>query len=453
MTKKRAMTAMSLAAAIALTFTACGGDDKAEETTTTAAATETTAAATETTAAATETTAAGTETTAAAAPVAADPSLEPVVIGMHNLEGGAISLPQIRQGFEKAIEYANAELGGINGHPIKVEACPVDLTPESAVNCANKFVEQKVAVAAQGVDVLADAGLPIYQAAGIADTGFFAFSPGINAAPDDAFFTLFSNEEGYFAAVFSEIALGHKNIAWLLSDLPTSHAVFDDLVTPLLAKLPDIKITPFYYPQTQTDWTSFAATVLAINPDGVTLPAPQEAECLGALPAFRAAGYTGDFHAGSCVEVRNPANNLSDEIMANVFSHSEYEVEEMTSVTPEAAADFVVYHKYMDSLTDVVNTTYGKLGFAFGVDLVRMMQANTSEDLSAAGFKTAMKTAKGRKFFTNLPFDCANRLFMKASACGVGINYSKNLPGGKLEKYPWSPIDVRAELEKIGFTA
>ena len=57
-----------LAGVVALAATAglaACGSKKAEETTTTAAATETTAAATETTAAATETTAAATETTAA----------------------------------------------------------------------------------------------------------------------------------------------------------------------------------------------------------------------------------------------------------------------------------------------------------------------------------------------------------------------------------------------------
>lgn len=62
MRRKYAWLAMLLA--FALVVAACGGDDDAETTETTAAATETTAAATETTAAATETTAAPTETEA-----------------------------------------------------------------------------------------------------------------------------------------------------------------------------------------------------------------------------------------------------------------------------------------------------------------------------------------------------------------------------------------------------
>ncbi|MFV0309375.1 MAG: hypothetical protein ACK5OX_16720, partial [Desertimonas sp.] len=63
----------------------------------------------------------------------ADESLDPVVVGFHNLEGGAISLPGIRAGFEQGVRYVNERLGGINGHPLEVEACNVDITPESSV--------------------------------------------------------------------------------------------------------------------------------------------------------------------------------------------------------------------------------------------------------------------------------------------------------------------------------
>src|SRR6185369_15145781 len=85
------------------------------------------------------TTASGAATTAAAAPVAADSSKPPVLVGFHNLEGGVISLPEIRQAFESGVKYVNEELGGINGRPMKAETCNLDITPESSVNCANQF--------------------------------------------------------------------------------------------------------------------------------------------------------------------------------------------------------------------------------------------------------------------------------------------------------------------------
>ena len=74
----------------------------------------------------------------------------------------SISLPEIRQAFESGVNYVNEELGGINGRPMKAETCNLDITPESSVNCANQFVEKNVVVAVQGVDVAADAALPIW---------------------------------------------------------------------------------------------------------------------------------------------------------------------------------------------------------------------------------------------------------------------------------------------------
>src|SRR2546423_1916498 len=58
-----------------------------------------------------------------AAPVKADASKPAVLVGYHNLEGGAISLPEIRQGFESGLNYVNEELGGINGRPLTADYC------------------------------------------------------------------------------------------------------------------------------------------------------------------------------------------------------------------------------------------------------------------------------------------------------------------------------------------
>src|SRR5204863_8122138 len=126
-----------------------------------------------------------------AAPQKADPSKPPVVVGFHNLEGGVISLPEIRQAFLSGVNYVNDELGGINGRPMKAETCNLDITPESSVNCANQFVEKNVVAAVQGVDVAADAALPVWKQAGLVDIAFAGFTPGLNASPGDAFVTLF----------------------------------------------------------------------------------------------------------------------------------------------------------------------------------------------------------------------------------------------------------------------
>ncbi len=54
----------------------------------------------------------------------ADPDLEPVRIGLLNQENDPVgSFPEARQGAEGAVDYINAERGGIDGHPIELVVC------------------------------------------------------------------------------------------------------------------------------------------------------------------------------------------------------------------------------------------------------------------------------------------------------------------------------------------
>src|SRR4051794_35415319 len=152
MSTTRALTAVVAAAAL-IGLAACGGDNSSSNSATTAAAATTSASASA--AAGAETTAAGGGPTTAA-PQKADPNKPPVLVGFHNLEGGSISLPEIRLAFLSGINYVNEELGGINGRPMKALTCNLEPTPESSVKCANEFVEKNVVVAVQGVDPSAD---------------------------------------------------------------------------------------------------------------------------------------------------------------------------------------------------------------------------------------------------------------------------------------------------------
>ena len=58
------------------------------------------------------------------------------------MEGGAVSLPELRDPSTPArVREQGARRH--NGHPIEVESCNLDFTPETAMNCANTFVEAR----------------------------------------------------------------------------------------------------------------------------------------------------------------------------------------------------------------------------------------------------------------------------------------------------------------------
>jgi len=71
---------------------------------------------------------------------AADDSLDPVKIGVIAQDEELVAFPEVR-GAATAMEgYINAELGGIDGHPVEAVICGAGDTPESAISCAQEFV-------------------------------------------------------------------------------------------------------------------------------------------------------------------------------------------------------------------------------------------------------------------------------------------------------------------------
>ena len=82
----------------------------------------------------------------------ANSSLTPVTVGFVNQQGG----PQViglhaTDGAEMAVKYINAELGGVDGHPIQLDTCFIASAEEEGTGCAQKFLANKnVHVVAMG---------------------------------------------------------------------------------------------------------------------------------------------------------------------------------------------------------------------------------------------------------------------------------------------------------------
>ena len=180
---KRSKGALVSLAVAALLLAACGSDDNSSDGTTAATGAATTAGSAATAArrrrpAATTSGGTGGGTATTGAPQKADDSKSPVLVGFHNLEGGADLAAGDPRGLRVRHQLRQRGARRDQRPPDEADSCKLDLTPESSVNCANQFVEKNVVMAVQGVDVAADAALPVLKQAGIVEFGFFAFTPG-----------------------------------------------------------------------------------------------------------------------------------------------------------------------------------------------------------------------------------------------------------------------------------
>jgi branched-chain amino acid transport system substrate-binding protein len=74
----------------------------------------------------------------------ANKSLPPVYIGYVNQQGGPTAVGLLATaGAQMAVNYANAELGGMDGHPIQLVTCFIASAEEEGTTCAQKFLANK----------------------------------------------------------------------------------------------------------------------------------------------------------------------------------------------------------------------------------------------------------------------------------------------------------------------
>lgn len=80
----------------------------------------------------------------------ADSSLPPVEIGFVNQEGAVPSYAEQRKALEPAVEFINEKLGGIEGHPIKVNYCVVQGEADGQ-KCAAQFLNEGLEIIQYGL--------------------------------------------------------------------------------------------------------------------------------------------------------------------------------------------------------------------------------------------------------------------------------------------------------------
>ena len=88
----------------------------------------------------------------------ANPALSPVYIGFVNQQGGQQQIgPLATTGAQIAVKYINAELGGIDGHPLALKTCFIRSAEEEGTTCGQKFLADKsVSVIDEGAVAIGD---------------------------------------------------------------------------------------------------------------------------------------------------------------------------------------------------------------------------------------------------------------------------------------------------------
>lgn len=73
----------------------------------------------------------------------ADSGKSPITIGWVNAQGGQQEFAEATSGAQAAVSYVNAELGGIDGHPLRLATCFIASAEEEGQRCGQQLLNDK----------------------------------------------------------------------------------------------------------------------------------------------------------------------------------------------------------------------------------------------------------------------------------------------------------------------
>ena len=251
----------------------------------------------------------------------ADESLDPVVIGMINQENSPVgSYPELRHAVEAAVAWVNAELGGVNGRPLRLESCITSFSVEQSQACAQQMVQAGAVTVISGIDITASGSLPVLEQNGIPmisaipttlaemkSANAFSFSGGITGA--------------YLAFVADAHDRGLTSIAIAYGDFESFSVPATDYAAKVAENLGmDVTLIPF--PITATDFLPVVQSAIDSGAEAITIAAA-DTGCQPVMQTLHDFAYTGRVYLVGACAAFPILEQIPDEVQSEAFFSSE----------------------------------------------------------------------------------------------------------------------------------
>jgi branched-chain amino acid transport system substrate-binding protein len=221
----------------------------------------------------------------------ANNKLSPVPVGFFNQQGGPVVIgADATDGAELAVKYANAALGGIDGHPIKLNTCFIATAEAEGTTCAEQFL------AVKGLSAIDEGGVAtgiqsMYRTLG----GSRPVIAGVAVTPVDAVqkhdVILFGDGTHVLApyATYAKNVLHAKTVADVYENEPGIAPSVQAQVKAL--KADGITVTEAGYPPNSTDVITPLTTAKASSADMVIVNTDANG-CVNMAQALTQVGVT-----------------------------------------------------------------------------------------------------------------------------------------------------------------
>ena len=399
---QRGVVAVLCASVLALA--ACGGDDESDTTTAAAGGGDTASTTTASSGgAASQATVDATAKFVGGTPGKADDAKKPVVIGVVNQEGATPSFPEYLRVAEATAKLVNGQLGGVQGHPVKIEKCIVQ-TEEDGQRCAAEFVSKKVDIAILTLLVLGNQSF--YKTVG----GKFPVLVSVAATGPDTTTPDVYSLDGGSGAVLNGVAVratadGGKKVAVLTPDNDAGRNTGGTVLEPALKKLGAEGKTA-YFPEAATgpEMVQALQAAGAKDADRIVIQPSSGAQCDAIFAGMQQLG------------IQKPVITNPICTSGNILKSSPDKLEGLELVTftgdtrVESDAEAQAYKDAMEAYGAGKYVQVGYSGKTFSDVLAVTKFANEigPDKLSAAAYKKAITSFKGPAFGIPGEMECGH---------------------------------------------
>lgn len=366
---------------------------------------------------------------------------EPIKIGIINQENTPIgSFPEVRLGAQAAVDFINAELGGVNGRPLELVPCITTFSPETSRSCAQQMVDEGVVAVLGGIDVTSNGSIPVLEQNQLAYVGGIPVNFDEMRSPIS--FQFSGGIPGAMAAFASHAAdNGAKKVAIAYADFGSIKSGAIDFAQKVLRDkgVTDIVLVPF--PVITNDFLPVITKAAEGDPDAIFVGGADSA-CAPAMKTAHDLGVKSQLYlVGACA-----APGIAEQIGADAVEGRIFNVEGPVATDDyEGQLYFAVVPRYGDP--ELSAASAATVSFRGAMNLWSILH-----DLGPQATKTqvidALRATRGRPSFDGHPYTCDGKQLPDLPSMCAPQQVLVTRKGGTLVDVSGGWIDVPALLRQ-----
>lgn len=277
-------------------------------------------------------------------PTAADESLEPVRVGFINVDSAPVgAMPELHQATDGFEAFVNAELGGVDGHPLEIVPCLLGnaLAPEEAAGCARQMVDAGVVAVLGGIGLSNGAALAVLEENDIAWVGGIPINEDEMVSPVS--FQFSGGSPGAFTA-FAQQAVavdGNQSVAVLYAEFPSIEMAALDYGAEVARDL-GAEVSEVSFPMVSQDFAAPVQKAVEGDPEAI-LVAAADLSCAPVMQALVDLDTDATIYmVGACADEKQIDKVGADEVVGFRFN-----VEGLLDQTADNRADTEIYNLAM----------------------------------------------------------------------------------------------------------